>query len=300
MLYEDAVAQRRRSLLALCVSIVVCVVWIAMVLTASANFAKHADLASRVSVPNIMIHLNAFEAIAAQYNNSRSIANGFNASAEYVISTLKDRTKHLDVWTQPFVAITYTELSPPSLSQVFPDDSANPITFLLNTDFRQPRYGGNGTYSLTNVRVGIVSGNGCSSDDYAVTNNAVALVANNDACDMYTKAALAEDAGALGVMVWSNSLLNTRVRIVEWKEGDRVIQLPVLSVTRTVYDVLTSTTPSYVNMSTQSVVETHHTFNVFAETVGGNPESLVFPGAHLDSVSAGPGAKRERERGREF
>jgi hypothetical protein len=251
--------------------------------------SHRADLASRVAVENIMVHLNAFEAIASQYNNSRSIANGFNASAAYVMQTLQTQTTLFDVWTQPFVAITYTELAPPTLDKVFPDSAANPIRFLLNTDFRQPRYGGNGTYTVVSGRVADVAGVGCSAVDYVGTAGCVAVAANNGDCDMYTKAVLAEDAGAIALLVWSNSLLNTRVRVVEWRDGDRVVQMPVLSVTRTVKDILTSSSPAYVNLTTSSVVQTHHTFNVFAQTKVGNPNAIVFPGAHLDSVAAGPG-----------
>jgi len=265
--------------------------------------AHNEDLASRVAVENILVHLNAFQSIALLFNNSRSVSTGFNASAEYVLHTLTTETDQYTLWTQPFVAITYTELSPPSLSQVFPAEVPfkTPIAFALNTDFRQPRYGGNGTYELTNASVWEVRGSGCREEEYTHTAGGVALVsANTDECDLYTKATKAEDAGAKGLLVWSStsSLINTRIRLVEWREGDRVVQLPVLSVSQTVYQVLTSSSSSssssssavaYVNLFTQSVVDTPYTFNVFAETKGGNKNAVVFAGAHLDSVAAGPG-----------
>ena len=270
-----------------------------LILTLLSVLSSHReDLASLVQVPNILAHLSAFEDIAIAHNNSRSVANGYNASAEYVIRTLTERTDQFTVWTQPFAAVTYTELSTPALSQVFPDTpTASPIPFLLNTDFRQPRYGGNGTHTLANAVVWPIAGVGCTVGEYTHTAGGVALVQNTNACDLYTRALSAQSAGAAGLLVWSRTIVNTRVRTVEWTEADVVIQIPVLSVTETVRNALVARGGvAYVNVSVRCAVNVWRTLSVLAETKRGRKSDVVFVGAHLDSVPAGPGWwERERE-----
>lgn len=264
-------------------------------------FSSHReDLASLVQVPNILTHLSAFEAIAKAHNNSRSVANGYNASAEYVIRTLTEQTDQFNVWTQPFTAVTYTEISSPELAQVFPSNpAASAVPFLLNTDFRQPRYGGNGTHTLTNATVWPITGGGCTAEEYTQTAGGVALVQNTNECDLYTRAVSAQSAGAVGLLVWSRSLVNTRVRAVEWTDSSVIVQIPVLSVTNTVRNVLVARGGvAYVNMSVNSAVDVWRTLSVLAETKRGRKDCVVFVGAHLDSVAAGPGW-RERESERE-
>ncbi|CAG8466545.1 15855_t:CDS:2, partial [Racocetra persica] len=51
--------------------------------------------------PNIFSHLKALNEIAKNSNNSRSITNGYNASAEYIINTLINKTS-CDVKLQYF------------------------------------------------------------------------------------------------------------------------------------------------------------------------------------------------------
>lgn len=44
-----------------------------------------------------------------------------------------------------------------------------------------------------------------------------------------------------------------------------------------------------VNLLVDSIFEERESWNVFAETKEGDPDNVVFLGAHLDSVQAGPG-----------
>jgi Zn-dependent M28 family amino/carboxypeptidase len=143
------------------------------------------------------------------------------------------------------------------------------------------------------VEVKEVKGDGCTKEDYIGMEKKVVLVENNGECDLYTKAILAEDEGVILLMIWSKTLFNTRIRSVEWKEGEQVIQMPVMSITSTVKDVLISSISggggAYINFTTNTIVETHATYNVFAETKKGKKDNIIFPGSHLDSVQAGPG-----------
>ena len=47
-------------------------------------------LSEDINLEGIMTHLTALEAVAVAHSNSRSVANGFNASADYVETILRD------------------------------------------------------------------------------------------------------------------------------------------------------------------------------------------------------------------
>ena len=61
-----------------------------------------------------MTHLAALETAALANGNSRSVAKGYNASADYIETTLRN-TGHFDVVKQPFVVPVWTQLEDPLL-----------------------------------------------------------------------------------------------------------------------------------------------------------------------------------------
>jgi Zn-dependent M28 family amino/carboxypeptidase len=67
--------------------------------------------------------------------------------------------------------------------------------------------------------------------------------------------------------------------------------LSVLSVSQPLGQELAALVPGglTVRVRTDTVAETRTTRNVIAETPGGDPDNVVVVGAHLDSVSRGPG-----------
>ena len=91
--------------------------WAGLVLVAYFQLAPNQDLATLVTAPNIMAHLQKFDEIAIANSNSRAVEYGYNDSAAYVIEQLTKKTS-FTVTTQNFFAITYKELSRPLLSQV--------------------------------------------------------------------------------------------------------------------------------------------------------------------------------------
>ena len=53
-------------------------------------------LSEDINLEGIMTHLTALEAAATAHSNSRSVAKGYNASADYIETTLKN-TGNFDV-----------------------------------------------------------------------------------------------------------------------------------------------------------------------------------------------------------
>src|SRR5690242_7192980 len=59
-----------------------------------------------MDINRMMNHLKQLESIAAKYNNSRSVLNGFNASLDYVIQQIKTETTWQPV-VQPFPLVCF-------------------------------------------------------------------------------------------------------------------------------------------------------------------------------------------------
>ena len=272
------------------VLVAVWVVFVAVSATSLSDLDSPSNLANRVTVANIMTHLNNFYEIAEDNGGSRSISTGYDASAKYVIDQLEEHTS-FSVTTQDFVACQYTEVARPSLSLVRADTESN-IDFLYDIDFRGMRYGGNGAYDFTASYTHLADGaDGCDVSDYATVQGTVAVVKlTGGDCDYYTKAFNAQLSGATGVLFYHSILSNSRVRQVEWQVGMPFVDIPVLSITNTVNDILiTEPQSSEVKVVTSTTIKTYETFNIIAETKEGDSDNIVMPGAHLDGVQAGPG-----------
>ena len=185
------------------------------------------SLPEAVTTSNIFTHLARLEEIS-QLNglNSRSVRNNYNQSAEYVMAQLRP---YCAPYTQSLVVPVHQELERPQL--VLESPVASPFQYTV--DFIGMRYGGSGLTNIT-ARVSEVV-TGCSVADFAsFPRGHVALIMEDAKCELVTRAMLAEDAGAVAILFYNQpartALLTTRVRFVEWKEGDRLVQKPCLSI----------------------------------------------------------------------
>jgi len=235
---------------------------------------------------NIYNHL---ESLQYAYNGSRSVLTGYNASAEYIISTLENAGVGCKIDKQYFPTPIYTELESPILTMVYPLE----IEFQLIVDFAGLRYGGNGYYNLPNRTVCVIPEGGCKSEDFAnVTTGCIALILDQKDCHIFDKSIAAQYAGAGAVILYNdinrNSLLSTRVRHSGWFMNDTLMEIPVLAGSYSLGKLLTSV-ESRLNLITNTTIEIVETFNVFCITEAGDPKNLIVAGAHLDSVPEGPG-----------
>ena len=268
------------------------------------------SLASAIGTGAIMHTLNQFQQFAFSSGGSRALFSpAYNLSASYVESQLSASGLWL-LSRQYFPAPFYAQLSPPTLALAAPF----PLSFLLAADFSGMRYGGNGSYSLPSAAVFAVPAQGCSPDDYLLlAANAsvsqeplVALVSGAGPCSAYDKALLAQAANASAVLLYSAVLSNARVRAVDWTPAAPTVQIPTLSVTSSVAQLLQGLgDAARLALTVNNSFSVYETFNVIATYKGskaaasgpdqldpklaGAADSIVAIGSHLDSVAAGPG-----------
>eukprot|EP00002_Diphylleia_rotans_P020996 TRINITY_DN4081_c0_g1_i1.p1 TRINITY_DN4081_c0_g1~~TRINITY_DN4081_c0_g1_i1.p1 ORF type:complete len:482 (-),score=123.92 TRINITY_DN4081_c0_g1_i1:99-1544(-) len=249
-----------------------------------------ASLPETINVENIVNHLRSLESIAysPQYNGTRSIAAGYNASADYVISQLIRNTP-CDVKKQPFTVAVWTEVEQAALSLSSPIS----IVFKYGQDFGPLRYGGSAKVEISGS-IQYIQG-GCESSDWSsFKSGSIALVQQSSACEDYIKAFNAEKAGARAFLLFntvgSTGYTSARLRDREWKNGDPLVQIPSLALTYTTGQVLVGfASGASVNIKFNSITTYHDTFNVICDTNIGDESDILMIGAHLDSVPEGPG-----------
>ncbi|KAJ2020802.1 hypothetical protein IWW57_004970 [Coemansia sp. S610] len=241
-----------------------------------------------LSTDRIRDHLAQFLDIANKHNSSRSVTNGHAASAEYVVSQLKAHGD-CDIYKQSFVSPVWTVHKAPRLSVKAPVQ----IDYLHETDFQVMRYGGQGA-TIEGARVAIV-GDGCVVDRVGDVDGKIAVARPSTSCSLFEAAFMLEQKGASAVVFVRSARFKApsaaRVRFADWKEGDPLMTIPVLSVTHSVGQLLQTAPASKlrIDIETSTSIDVVKTFNVLCVGRSGDAHSTVVVGSHLDSVAAGPG-----------
>ncbi|KAJ2676349.1 hypothetical protein IWW42_000638 [Coemansia sp. RSA 1085] len=242
-----------------------------------------------LSTSRIREHLSQFLQIAQKHNNSRSVVNGHQASADYVVSQLQ-AYGDCDVHLQHFKSPVWTVNQVPKLRVKGPVS----INYLHETDFEVLRYGGMGA-NITDAPAQIVADGGCVAESIGDIQDKVAIVmASSQQCTLFESAFLLEQLGARAVVFVRSPKYKTpshaRVRITDWKEGDPLMTIPVISVTHSVGQLLQSTARGLrVDIETDTSIQVVNTFNVICVGRTGDRDNTIVVGSHLDSVAAGPG-----------
>ncbi len=259
---------------------------------------------SEISLQRMTEHQTELQAIASLNDNTRTVLSpGYAESLDYVVQTLKASGYHPKV-TQ-FNFPVWKEAQPPVLNLVStdPDKVYRPGTA---ADDDQPTadfitMGFSPTVELTNAPVfpvgGIVdpptggSASGCAAADYAGVEGKVALV-QRGTCAFVDKWALAEEAGATGVIIYNEGNTPTRQNPIF---VDDAIE-PEIAAVITSYAVGNELLQLYkqgrdprVDFKVYGFLEDRFLPQVLAETREGDPNNVVVVGAHLDSVPEGPG-----------
>ncbi|KAF9965724.1 Leucyl aminopeptidase yscIV [Mortierella alpina] len=247
---------------------------------------------SYLRTPAIIAHLEQLYDIALKHNNSRSVTNGYLASAEYVQAQLKaNAAEFCEVSTQEFKVPVWKELEEPKLSSRW---ERVQVEYQNKVDFQSFRYNGPST-TLEDQAIQGVANHGCSAEDHKKVNGKIAVIEEgSDDCDLWTAAYHSQTAGATGVLFFNSAtrkeLRYSEIRIDAWKEGDPLISIPVLSVTHSLGSILLqnqhSTTLTLTTKNSQMV---ESTINVLCTTKRGQANDTIVIGAHLDSVPEGPG-----------
>ncbi|KAJ2497744.1 hypothetical protein GGH96_004878 [Coemansia sp. RSA 1972] len=237
-----------------------------------------------LSTSNIRHHLSKLLDIAREHNNSRSVTTGHSASGSYVLSQL-EQYGNCDAHKQRFVSPVWTVTQPPELRVREPYR----VDFIHETDFELMRYGGRSA-NITRGRIAVVA-RACAADKVGDVSGRVVVVNSTRGCSLFEAAFMLEQMGARAVVFVQSAQhkqpSRTRVRLVEWKEGDPLMTAPVLSATHSAGQVLAHA--SRVDIETHAQIDEVETFNILCVGRSGDPRSTIVVGAHLDSVRGGPG-----------
>ena len=247
-------------------------------------------LRAAVTPEGIRRHLAAFDAIATTAGGNRFAGTvGHDRSADYVADQL--RAAGYTPTFQEFQYDAFFERTPSQLHQVSP----NARTYTNGVEFRVMSYSGSGDVTAP---LAAPSGDsrGCYAADYSgYPAGAVALVERGTpagfpggSCTFRIKLDNARAAGASAILVYNNV-----AGVVNGTLGATGLsQIPALGITQALGQELRAQIASQstvMRVRTDTGSERLTTRNVFAETALGNPDNVVMVGAHLDSVTAGPG-----------
>ena len=252
-------------------------------ITVSKGFRKAVTLAG------IREHQAALQAIADANGGTRlSGTAGYDQSVDYVQAKLE--AAGYAVTIQPFTFQLVSDRTPPEFQQVSPTAA----TYVNGVDYNTATYSGSGdTTAPLASPIGDIRG--CYAADYAgFPAGSIALVQRGTpagfpggACTFRIKAINAVQAGASAILIFNNAPGAPNFTLAEPR-----FTHSVLGVTQALGESLRiqmSGGPVVVHVKTDTIAEERTTYNVIAETATGDPNNVVVVGAHLDSVSRGPG-----------
>ncbi|SNR86835.1 PA domain-containing protein [Geodermatophilus saharensis] len=255
-----------------------------------------------MTLEGVMEHLQALQDIATKsddpvYPGTRAAGTeGYAASVEYVSSLLEDAG--YEVTLDP-VEITFN--FPAELRQLTP----------VEADYETGVFTGSGSgevegqvYAIDiNLETGedAVSTSGCEPEDFAGfdwSGTADIALVQRGTCFFGTKAYYAEQAGAEAVVIFNQGNTPEREELIvadatsvdepiPGAPGPVTHGIPVVGASYADGVALAEEgSTAYVNVLP---AETRTDYNVIAELPGKNPDNVVMAGAHLDSVTEGPG-----------
>jgi Zn-dependent M28 family amino/carboxypeptidase len=243
-------------------------------------------LTDAVTADGVYRHLEALQGVAdANHGNRAAGTSGYEASGAYVERTLEAAgyTPH----RQYFDFDYFAELAPGRLAQVSP----NAKTYETATF----TYSGSGDVTATVQDVDLsltgdrASTSGCEPADFAgFTPGNIALV-QRGTCAFGDKAANADAAGASAVIIFNQGNDPGRMGLIVGTLGGIVTDIPVVGASFDDGAELATTAGATAHVLASTEMDRRRTFNIVAETSTGRADNVVMMGAHLDSVSDGPG-----------
>ncbi|MFF8769341.1 M28 family metallopeptidase [Kitasatospora sp. NPDC015120] len=226
--------------------------------------------------------LEALQRIARRNGGNRVAGSaGHDQSARYVYE--QARRAGLKVSKQEFEYTFFQELSE-RFSVVSPqaeDVAIKAMTYSVG--------GPDGGLTAALAVVPVDATTGCEAADYAggAVTGRIALI-RRGGCSFAVKQAAAADAGALGAVIYNNAEGDLNGTLGEPGLG----RIPVGGISQAAGQALAARAaagPVTVALDIRTHMEKRTTWNVIAETRGGDPANTVVIGSHLDSVLAGPG-----------
>ncbi|KAK4163785.1 hypothetical protein QBC43DRAFT_319172 [Cladorrhinum sp. PSN259] len=198
-------------------------------------------------------------------------SGGHNATVDYIYDTLV-KLNYYDVRKQPF-------------TETFSQGTATLTIDGANVEVQIMTYTPGGSANTELVQVANL---GCEDSDYPAEVAGKIAFISRGSCTFGTKSQAAKKAGAAAAIVYNNvpgALSGTL--------GDAFAPYtPTVGISQEdAAPVLTKLAAGAVtaNLNVVAITEQRITFNIIAETKGGDHNNVLALGGHTDSVSAGPG-----------
>ena len=254
-------------------------------------------LREAVTVSGIMQHQRRFQAIADANGDTRASGTpGYDASANYVARRLRDAG--WEVTRQTFDYLFFEELATAQLNRVSP----SPETYTPQTDFLTMDYSGSGdvTANLTATNDVVIppgtapstSNSGCEDSDFPAGTAGTIVLIQRGTCTFFEKALNAQEAGAVGVIIFNEGQPGRDETLAGTLGATEEITIPVtgtsFAIGEELYTLLQGD-PVRMHMFVSTLIEPRTSSNVIAEWPFGRRDRVVMAGAHLDSVTEGPG-----------
>ncbi len=274
----------------------VCAILTSSVVSLSAQSAVSVDtstLRTAVTVEGVRAHQAAFQAAADANGGTREASSaGFIASRDYVVEKME--TAGYQVTVQPFDYPFFEELAPAILDQISPVPTVYP--YFDGAGFATMSYSGSG--DVTAIAEGVdlllppatsanTSTSGCEASDFVSFTPGNIAVIQRGSCSFALKTINAEAAGASGVIIFNEGQPG-RTAAFLGTLGGPVSSVPVVGAAFDV-GVELAAGSVIVHMFVSATSEIRTSYNVIADSPEGRDDRVVVVGAHLDSVSEGPG-----------
>ena len=261
---------------------------------AAAGNVNTNNLREAVTLEAVRSHQAEFQAIADANGGVRASGTpGYDASTSYVVTQLE--AAGYDVILQPFSYPFFQEVLTPVFEQLAPVPTSYPANDLAG--FFTMTYSGSGDVTATAEAVDVTippgptantSTSGCEVSDFAAfTSGNIALI-QRGSCTFATKAINAQNAGAVGVIIFNEGQTG-RTSAFLGTLGNPVVTIPVIAASFSIGEALYTASPGVtVRISVDAISEIRNSVNIIAD-LPGKHDRVVVAGAHLDSVPAGPG-----------
>ncbi|MFF5991435.1 M28 family metallopeptidase [Prauserella flavalba] len=231
-------------------------------------------LANKVDVGNINRHLIALQRISDANGGNRAASNpGYDASAEYVAGKLEAAGYTVTRQEFPF---TYTE----TLAESLVVGGTDVPIIIMSYSPSTPEGGITGPLAVIESD----DSPGCEAADYGDVTGQIVLV-ERGFCPFAQKQAAAADAGAIGAIVYNNEPGPLNGTLGDPSAG----RIPTGGISQEDAQPLLSQNGAETTLELRAFEEERTSYNVIAETKTGRKDNVVMAGAHLDSVTEGPG-----------
>ncbi|MGW7328330.1 M28 family metallopeptidase [Streptomyces sp. NPDC054840] len=229
-------------------------------------------------------HLKVLQSLADYNNGNRAAGSkGHEQSAKYIEAVMKAAGYQV---TRNEFDFVYVETIEEKLTVGGANQRDVPI-HLMSYTANSPEGGVSAQVAVAPVDAD--GTNGCEPGDFAsgTFTGKIALV-KRGGCTFAAKQQNAAAAGAVGAIIYNNTAGALNGTLGDPNAG----KVPTGGITQEDGEKLAAEAaagPVEVTLDIRQLRENRKTFNVIAETKGGDENNTVFLGAHLDSVAAGPG-----------